>query len=597
MLDGNMANRRDFLRMGAGLAAATLTHHAEAAFAPGSGSHASGTKPNIILILADDMGFSDIGCFGSEVSTPNLDRLAARGIRVSQFYNNPRCCPSRASIMAGLYSQQAGMGMMTADHGRYPYPQYAGELSTQTITIPEALKTSGYSTAMVGKWHLATENADGRHDYPLQRGFDHFWGMIAGASVYYESPHLFSGNDPLPPPPANEYLTDLWAEHAASYVTDLAGQKNPFFLYAAFNAPHWPIQAPEDLIEKYAKRYAEGWDALREERHRKQMAMGIVSSKWALTPRDPRVPAWENAGDKAWEMRRMAVYAAMIERLDTGIGRILDSVEKAGIADNTLIVFMSDNGGNSEEIGRGRSEGQPKATREGALHASGTTESRACESGMTCAGNVPGVMPGDESTFQSIGIPWGNCANTPFRLYKHYTQEGGISTPFIACWPAVIKPEPTPVNAIGHETDLMPTFLEIAGAAYPKQVAAGLIPPLVGESLVPVFRGKRRTRAPIYWEHEGNKAVRDGKWKLVSRFPEKWELYDMEADRTELHDLAAAQPERTRAMAAKWDAWAKAIGVQTWPMPETPPGESTGELRVPPYLRQYQGAGKSQVQP
>ena len=581
--------------MGAGLAAATLTHQAGAAFAPRG--HASGAKPNIILILADDMGFSDIGCFGSEVSTPNLDRMASRGMRVSQFYNNPRCCPSRASIMTGLYSQQAGMGMMVADHGRYPYPQYAGELSTQTLTIPEALKTAGYNTAMVGKWHLATENAEGRHDWPLQRGFDHFWGMIAGASVYYESPHLFSGNDPLPPPPANEYLTDLWAEHAASYVTDLAGQKHPFFLYAAFNAPHWPIQAPEELIRKYAKRYAAGWDALREERHKKQMAMGIVSSKWALTPRDPRVPAWEQADNKDWEMRRMAVYAAMIERLDTGIGRILDSVEKAGIADNTLIVFMSDNGGNAEEIGRGHSEGQPKSTREGALHVSGTTESHACEIGMTCAGNVPGVMPGGEATFQSIGIPWGNCANTPFRLYKHYTQEGGISTPFIACWPAVIKPTAAPVSAVGHETDLMPTFLELAGARYPKQVAAGPIPPLVGESLVPVFTGKGRHRAPIYWEHEGNKALRDGKWKLVSRFPDKWELYDMEADRTELHDLAAAQPERTSAMAAKWDAWAKAIGVQPWPMPETPTNERTGKLGVPPYLRQYQGAGKWQVQP
>jgi arylsulfatase len=207
---------------------------------------------------------------------------------------------------------------------------------------------------------------------------------------------------------------------------------------------------------------------------------------------------------------------------------------------------------------------------------------------MTCAGNVPGVMPGDESTFQSIGIPWGNCANTPFRLYKHYTQEGGISTPFIACWPAVIRPQARPVPAVGHETDLMPTFLELAGATYPSTVAAGPIPALVGQSLAPVFAGRSRTRAPIYWEHEGNKALRDGKWKIVSRFPEKWELYDMEADRTELHDLASAQPQRTETMAAMWDDWAKRIGVQPWPMPETPPGERTGELRVPPYLQQYQ---------
>jgi arylsulfatase len=286
-------------------------------------------------------------------------------------------------------------------------------------------------------------------------------------------------------------------------------------------------------------------------------------------------------------MRRMAVYAAMIDRLDQGIGRIIDSVERAGIADNTLIIFMSDNGGNAEELGRGRQTERPKDTREGILHA-GAENTHACEIGMTCAGNTPGVMPGGEETFQSIGIPWGNCCNTPFRLYKHYTQEGGISTPFVACWPAVIKPQATPVNAVGHETDLMPTFLELAGATYPSRVAGGPIPALAGQSLVPLFAGKTRTRGPIFWEHEGNKAVRDGKWKLVSRYSTKWELFDMEADRTELHDLSAIQPERAKQMAAQWDAWAKRIGVQPWPMEGTPPNERSAELPAPPYLKQYQ---------
>jgi arylsulfatase len=584
-----MSNRRDFLKISAGAAAATLVG-AEAVFASGRHS-AAGSKPNIILIVADDMGFSDIGCFGSEVSTPNLDKLAARGMRMSQFYNNPRCCPSRGSIMTGLYSQQAGMGMMVSDHGRYPYPQYAGILSAQTLTIPEALKSAGYQTAMVGKWHLATETDEGKRSWPLQRGFDKFWGMIAGASVYYESPHLMSGNDPLPPPPKGQYLTDLWAEHAASYVTEMSQSSKPFFLYAAFNAPHWPIQAPEELIQKYANRYAAGWDALREERHWKQLAMGLVSDKWALTPRDPRVPAWEKADDKDWEMRRMAVYAAMIDRLDQGIGRILDSVEKAGVTDNTLIVFMSDNGGNAEEIGRGRNK-TPADMHEGPLHHGNAGVDVACEIGMTCAGNIPGVTPGGEDTFQSIGIPWGNCANTPFRMYKHYTQEGGISTPFIACWPKVIKPAHAPLQAIGHETDLMPTFLEVSGATYPEKVVAGPIPALVGQSLTKVFSGGTRKRKPIYWEHEGNKAVRDGKWKLVSRFPDSWELYDMEADRTELHDLAAVQPERAKAMAAMWDSWAWEIGVQPWPMPQTPPNERTGKLGIPPYLQKYQGGSE-----
>ena len=339
-------------------------------------------------------------------------------------------------------------------------------------------------------------------------------------------------------------------------------------------------------MQKYATRYAKGWDVLREERHRKQVASGIVDAKWPLTPRDARVPAWEQVDNKEWEMRRMAVYAAMIERLDQGIGRILDQVEKAGIADNTLIVFMSDNGGNAEEIGAGRRRRPAEAEAAAPVNVP-------CEQGNPCAGNVPGVMPGPMTGFQSIGIPWGNCANTPFRLYKHYAHEGGISSPFIACWPKMIKPAATPVNAIGHETDLMPTFLEVAGVSYPASVPAGPLPALAGQSLVPLFSGKTRTRGPIFWEHEGNKAMRDGKWKLVSRFPDGWELFDMEADRTEMHDLAASQPERVKAMAAMYDAWAKKIGVQPWPMPETPAGQRSGKMVVPGYLDQYQKDGKA----
>ena len=334
-----MADRRDFLKMGMGLAAASAVNNAGKAWSKTGRPKDAGSKPNIILILADDMGFSDIGCFGSEIATPNLDRLAGRGIRINQFYNNPRCCPSRASLLTGLYSQQAGMGMMVVDHGRYPYPGYAGILSSKTVTIPEMMKQGGYNTAMVGKWHLAPEKREeGITQWPCQRGFDKYWGIISGASVYYKSPLLYHGNDPLPAPPENEYLTDLFAEHAAGYVEELAKENKPFFLYTAFNAPHWPIQAPEETIQKYATRYKDGWDKLRAERHRKQLAMGIVESKWPLTERDPRVPAWEQVDHKDWEMRRMAVYAAMVDRLDKGIGRILDQVEKSGIAENTLIL-------------------------------------------------------------------------------------------------------------------------------------------------------------------------------------------------------------------------------------------------------------------
>ena len=536
-----MANRRDFLKMGAGLTATSLA--AGAGALPSAKSHkAAGSKPNIIFILADDMGYSDIGCFGSEIETPNLDKLAARGIRLNQFYNNPRCCPSRASIMTGLYAQQAHMGNMVVDHGRYPFPEYDGILAENTVTIAEALKTAGYNTAAVGKWHLATETEEGKRSWPLQRGFDKFWGMIAGASVYYESPHLMSGNDRLPPPPKDQYLTDIWADHAVEFVNTLSKDKKPFFLYTAFNAPHWPIQAPEETVLKYANRYGEGWDKLREARHKKQLDSGLLPAKWPLTQRDARVPAWDVAEDKDWEMRRMAVYAAMIDRLDQGIGRIIDAVEKAGVLENTLIIFMSDNGGNAEEIARGRLQ-HSAANGEGEENHNATPPSSLwpCQINMTCAGNIPGIMPGGEDTFQSIGIPWGNVTNTPFRLYKHYAHEGGISTPFVASWPAYIKRQHAPISGVGHETDLMPTFLELAGVTYPSRIATGPIPELAGQSLVPLFSGLPRTRKPIFWEHEGNKAVRDGKWKLVSRFPDQWELFDIEADRTELHDLAAAQ--------------------------------------------------------
>jgi len=554
-----MSNRRDFLKMGAGVAASSVIAQATGLHAPAG----KGSRPNIIMILADDMGFSDIGCFGSEVPTPNLDRLAERGMKFRQFYNTPRCCPSRASIMTGLYAHQAGFGMMTNDYQRYPWPQYAGTLSAKCITIPEALKRVGYQTAMSGKWHLtALGPGVGNENWPLQRGFDRFFGLLEGHSTYFDPPTLVEGNEHLPPVhDPSFYLTDKIADHAIQYIGEMTKQKDPFFLYCAFNAPHWPIEAPEDLIQKYATRYAEGWDKLREERHARQIDLGMVDAKWPLTPRDARVPAWNAAKDKEWEMRRMAVYAAMIDRLDQNIGRLVEKLEREGIADNTLIVFMSDNGGNSEEITQ-----QPTGA-DGIEH-----------------GNIPSVMPGSGKTYQSIGIPWGNCANTPFRLYKHFCQEGGISTPFIACWPKQIDPAKQPINAVGHETDLMPTFLEAAGATYPTHVSAGPIPALAGESLIPLFEGKSRVRGPIYWEHQGNKAVRDGKWKLVSRFPQGWELYDMEADRTEMHDLSKKHPEQVARLEAMYHAWAKRIGVQQWPMPQTPADQRNGDMITPPYL-------------
>jgi arylsulfatase len=529
------------------------------------------------MILVDDMGFSDIGPYGSEISTPSLDNLAKGGIRFTQFYNSPRCCPSRASLLTGLYSQQAGMGLMTADYGRYPYPGYRGDLSENCVTIAEALQGNGYRTAMSGKWHLTPNKKDfGKQNWPLQRGFEKFFGTIEGAGSYFDPASLARDNTTIE---AGDkfYYTDAIAENAAKYADEFGREDKPFFLYTAFTAPHWPLHAFEEDIAKYKGRYSKGWDELRRARHARQIQMGIVQEKWGISDRDPRVPAWELASYKEWETHRMAVYAAMIERMDRGIGKILVKLDELGIAENTLVMFMSDNGGNFEEM----NDPGPQVPREAWMPYK-THDGRPVN-----RGNKPNVFPGPEDTYQSIGIPWGNCANTPFRLYKHYAHEGGISTPFIARWPKGIKLTNAITHQLGHETDIMATCLDIANVPYPTKAKSGQQPPtLAGSSLRPIFESRTRLdRGPIFWEHEGNAAMRDEKWKLVSRFPDAWELHDMEADRTELHNLAELYPGRVKEMAATYAAWATHVGVQSWPMPETPKGEQDGSMTSPEYLR------------
>lgn len=569
------ATRREFLRAGAAVTAAGLLERR----APALTKREQDPRPNIVLILADDMGFSDIAPYGSEISTPNLERLANEGLKFTQFYNNPRCCPSRASLLTGLYSQQAGMGLMTADYGRYPYHGYRGDLSSDCVTIAEALRPGGYRTAISGKWHLTPNRKNlSKDNWPLQRGFEQFFGTIEGAGSYYDPSSLSRGNEHIEIEPGKEfYYTDEIAKNAVDFIDDMHGSGAPFFLYAAFTAPHWPLQAPEELIAKYENMYNTGWDDLRRARHERQIRMGIVEEKWGMTARDPRVPAWQAASYKQWEARRMAVYAAMIERLDHGIGRIMAKLDELRIADNTLVLFMSDNGGNFEEMNDPgdqvpRPAWLPYKTRDGR---------------PVVRGNKPDVMPGPANTYQSIGIPWGNCANTPFRLYKHYAHEGGISTPLIVRWPRGIRQKGALTHELGHETDLMPTFLDLAHVSYPEKAKSGQKPPaLAGTSLRAIFEdGTRTGRGPFFWEHEGNAAMRDGRWKLVSRFPDAWELYDMEADRTEMHDVAELYPDRVRQMSAQYKAWAERVGVEKWPMPETPPGERDGAMTSPPYLQ------------
>lgn len=510
--------------------------------------------PNIVLILADDLGFSDLGCFGSEISTPNLDRMASEGLRLTQFYTTPRCCPSRAALLTGLYPQEAGIGNMMEDQG---LPGYRGELNQNCITIAEELRLANYHTSMVGKWHLSHIYFDGKkqlnHEsdepfwddkksWPLQRGFEDYFGTIHGVTSYYDPFSLVRGNTPIQPAGTNFYYTDVLTENAVADIDRLAGGKQPFFLYLAYTAPHWPLQAPERDIAKYRQVYLAGWDVMRTNRYQRQIKMGIIDKDWPLSPRDPRVPPWEEVRNKKWEANRMATYAAMVEHLDLGVGRVFDALRRHGIEHNTLVIFFSDNGACAEVIQPAWYD-VPSRTRDGR---------------KVQAGNGGRALAGPDNVWESYGVPWANVSDTPFLLYKHFTHEGGIASPFIVHWPAVIQHSGTVTAQFGHVTDVMPTLVEVAGAKHPDHYEGHAILPLEGKSLLPIFEGKTRPdTTPTFWEHEGNRAVRLQKWKLVARNGRPWELYDTETDRTEQNNLAAAHPERVEEMSNLYDAWAK----------------------------------------
>jgi arylsulfatase A-like enzyme len=520
---------------------------------------AAASKPNIVLILADDLGYSDIGCYGSEISTPNLDKLAANGLRFSQFYNCSRCCPTRASLLTGLYPHAAGVGHMMQDlHA----DGYRGELNNKCVTIAEVLRDAGYQTGMVGKWHVAHirftgkaqlnhENNDpywdDKHDWPLQRGFEKYFGTVHGVTSYYDPFSLVEGNTPIRAS-TNFYYTDAISDHATNFISTFATNAKPFFLYVAYTAPHWPMQAPENEIAKYRQRYKAGWDKIREQRFDKLKKLGLVDS--TLSPRDATVKRWEEVKDKDWDANRMATYAAMIDRMDQGIGKILTTLKQQRIDTNTVVIFLSDNGGCAENLQRDWYD-VPTKTRDGRpVHISNTHHD---------------ILAGPEDVWQSYGPPWANVSDTPFRLYKHFVHEGGIATPFIVSWPNHISKPGAITSTVAHVIDIMSTFVELSQAKYPLSYKGNQIKEAAGKSLLPVLNNQTtQLNRSLFWEHEGNRAVRHGKWKLVAKDGQPWELYDMAADRSESTDLAAKYSDRVRALSGEYNKWAEANGVLPW---------------------------------
>ena len=515
-------------------------------WARGAGAPApGGTRPNIIVILADDLGFSDLGCYGSEIATPNLDRLASGGLRFTQFYNAGRCCPSRASLLTGLYPHQAGVGCMIDGYAktvrdRLDSPAYQDHLSTTSVTIAEVLRDAGYRTLMTGKWHLGYRAAE----WPVRRGFERSLVQIDGAMNYFglgvqhtagETPPMALDDEPYVPPREGFYSTDAYTAHAAEWISESARDRKPFFLYLAYSAPHWPLHAPAEEVAKYRGKYRDGWEAVRRARHRRQLELGVVDGQWGVAPADRGiVKPWDELTDAQrdeWDLK-MAVYAAQVERMDKGIGTVLDQVRRLGLEGNTLVLFLSDNGGAAENPNKGR----------------------------------PGAATGTRESYSGYARPWATVSNTPLRLHKQRMHEGGVSTPAIAYWPGRVKAAGSITREVAHVIDLMPTCVDVSGAAYPAAERGGrpVLPP-EGVSLTPLLAGGVRAERVLCWEHEGHRAVRQGDWKLVSLYGRPWELYNVASDRTESRDLASESPDRAAQLEAHYRAWAARCGVLPWP--------------------------------
>lgn len=526
-------------------------------------------RPNIIVILADDLGYSDMGCYGGEIQTPNLDRLAENGLRFNRFYNASRSCPTRASLLTGLYQHQAGIGRMTFDQGK---PGYKGQLTENGVTIAEALKDAGYQTGMIGKWHVAEtplkpdqrewlahqvyhEDFADKACYPTHRGFEDFYGVIYGVVNYFDPFSLVNGETPIKNVPKDYYITNALSDSAVSYVNRYATKDKPFFMYLSYTAPHWPLHALPKDIEKYKDTYKGGWDAIRERRYQRMKELGIFNASDYLSPRQFSDP-WSENPTQEWDARAMAVHAAMVDRMDQGIGELLDALEKKGQLDNTLILFLSDNGCSNEDC-------------------QNYTPGENDRNDMTRIGEqviyprLKKVLPGSELTYASIGAKWANVANTPFRYWKARSYEGGICTPMIAYWPKGLKYNKGGMtDQMGHVIDIMATCLDLAGAKYPKEYNGNEIIPLEGKSLVPVLKeGKRKGHDYLGFEHFREKAfvAKDG-WKIVQPGDDKpWELYNLNDDRTELRNVADKNKKIVDKMVKEYQKWAERCLVEPAP--------------------------------
>ena len=514
-------------------------------------------RPNILLIMLDDMGYSDLGCYGGEVQTPNIDQLAKEGIRFTQMHNSARCCPTRASLLTGQHPQKAGINGMGVN------------LSMNTATIAEVLKENGYHTGMTGKWHLSTTKAvddpveqlrwmahqvdygpfSPLENYPCNRGFQEHWGVIWGVVNYFDPFSLVHNEEPIKEVPDDFYMTDFITQKSIDLIDSYSQDDKPFFLYVAHNAPHWPLHALPKDIEKYKDTYKDGWEALRKKRYERMIAMGLIDRETYPLPENSSGKSWADCDKKDYEAACMSVHAAMIDHVDQGVGQIIQKLKETGQYNNTIILVLSDNGASYE---RGYPAGfdRPGFTRDSTMIEYNSDH------------------PGAETTWNYIGRAWASASNTPFRYWKMESYEGGSATPFIVHWPAGLKGKENTINrGVAHVMDVMPTCLELSGASYPDSINGQKAVMPVGESLMPLLAGNAESiHDTMYWKHQQGRAIRVGDWKMSALPGKAWELFNMAEDHTETNDLSAQYPEKVADLNQAWNRWAKTLDIRPYEM-------------------------------